>query len=190
MQSLLKPWDIVITDIEGDGLLPTVTQLHCSTIVCCLTGDSIDFLPNQMDLYKEKLYATRIRVGHNVLDFDGPALDKVIGYQFREQDWFDTLVLSRLLYPDLLGGHSLGQWGKRLGELKIDWRQVCVDLGYIKANDPKGEEFKLFRPEMVGYCNQDCKVNLRLLQRLMKYAGFTWETLLELQQAKIEWRKS
>lgn len=186
--AMIKPFQIAITDIEGDGLYDTVTQLHCTTVLCCTTGQSIDFLPHQMDLYKEKLSEVQIKIGHNVLDFDGPAIEKVISYEYKPEDWFDTLVLSRLLYPDLLGGHSLGMWGTRLGTLKIDWRQVCIDLGYIKANDPKGEEFKLFRPEMVGYCNQDCKVNLRLLQRLMKYAGFTWETLLELQQQKIGWK--
>ena len=185
----LRPFDVAITDIEGDGLYDTVTVIHCATIMCCLTGDSKDYGPSEIPLYLDDLAKVKMRVGHNVLDYDGPAIEKVTEFKFDPKEWFDTLVMSRLLNPDLLGGHSLGQWGSRMGEEKIDFRRECVELGYISANAPKGEEFKLFRPNMPKYCNQDCKVNLKLLQRLIKHVGWTLEDLLAFRTEEINWRK-
>lgn len=187
MSRSLKPWEVVITDIEGDSLYENISTVHCSTIRCVLTGESLDYLSHEMDHYREKLSGAKLLIGHNVLDFDGPALDKLQIFPYNQSDWFDTLVLSRLTYPDLLGGHGLDAWGKRLKEYKIDWRQECIEKEYIPANAPQGAEFWEFRPEMVTYCNQDCHVNHRVLDRLLKYVGWDYYTLLELQQARIEW---
>jgi hypothetical protein len=185
MSHSLEPWELVVTDIEGDSLYENISTVHCATIRCCLTGDSRDYLNSEMDHYQEQLGKALILVGHNVIDFDGPALDKLEIHPYRLSNWFDTLVLSRLIYPDLLGGHSLDAWGKRVGEHKIDWREVCVKMGYIPANAPQGAEFKVFRPEMVGYCNQDCRVNHKVLDRLLKYVKWDYNTLFELQQARL-----
>lgn len=180
----LNPFDIAIADIEGDGLYNTITQIHCATMICCLTGKAVDFGPDELPRLAKALSRVKLLVGHNVLDFDGPAIQKVLGHQYEREQWFDTLVLSRLLYPDMLGGHSLDAWGKRLGEYKIDWRQECIDKGYIAKNAPKGEEFKLYRPEMQVYCRQDCQVNLKLLQRLMKYCKWDLEDLIKINRGE------
>lgn len=181
---VLNPFDIAICDIEGDALYDGITQIHCATMICCVTEKAVDFGPNDLPRFKTALGRVKLLVGHNVIDFDGPAVEKVLGHPYARENWLDTLVLSRLLYPDMLGGHSLDAWGKRLGEQKIDWRQECIDKGYIAANAPKGEEFKLFRPEMQGYCHQDCRVNLRLLQRLMKYCGWKIEDLININRGE------
>ncbi len=63
----------------------------------------------------------------------------------------DTLILSRLLNPQIEGGHSLRAWGQRLGDHKIDFTDY--DNGLTK--------------EMQEYCIQDVKLTKDLYQHLM-----------------------
>lgn len=184
----MKPFSLIVADIEANGLYDTVTEFHCGTIVDCYTGESQDF--RSLEEFVDALDRATLIVGHNIIDFDLPAVSKLSAeFKWSLESAFDTLVLSRLLYPDLPGGHSLDEWGKRLGEHKTDYRQVCIDKGYIDARAPKGEEFRVWRPEMSLYCNQDCKVNLRLLMRLIKYTGWSLDELVTICQRRIVWTK-
>ena len=54
----------------------------------------------------------------------------------------DTLLLSRLSYPDRDGGHSLDAWGKRLGMFKGDYTDHDSPLDDTKAD----------------YCKQDIRI--------------------------------
>lgn len=78
----------------------------------------------------------------------------------------DTLILSRLFYPDRFGGHSLKAWGRELGYKKIDYRQLCIDKGYIAKNAEKGEEFKEFHKEMIEYCETNVEVTEKIFKSL------------------------
>lgn len=85
----------------------------------------------------------------------------------------DVLIWSRLFNPERYGGHSLKAWGERLGEFKDDYRQKCIEAGYIAPNAPKGEEFSRWTPLLKSYCFQDCKVTqLVYLELFKEYAGY------------------
>ena len=60
-------------------------------------------------------------IGHNIIGFDAPVLEKQWSLQIPKEKLKDTLVLSRLWNPSLEGGHSLDSWGKRFGDHKIDF---------------------------------------------------------------------
>ena len=62
-----------------------------------------------------------IFIGHNLLSFDVPLLNKLWKMQIPMERCIDTLVLSRLWSPSLEGGHSLGNWGKKLNHPKGDF---------------------------------------------------------------------
>jgi hypothetical protein len=81
-------------------------------------------------------------VGHNIIGFDGPILSKVWGVKIPISKVRDTLVMSRLLNPQLEGGHSLRAWGERIGEYKDDFTDFDGGLS----------------DEMVTYCKQDVTV--------------------------------
>jgi hypothetical protein len=72
---------------------------------------------------------------------------------------FDTLVASKTMNPDRYGGHSLDEWGKRVGVHKIDWRGEAIKLGLIESNAPKGAEFQKYHPKMLEYNEQDVDTN-------------------------------
>ena len=99
-------------------------------------------------------------IGHNIIGFDAPVLDKVWNLQIPNSKLVDTLVLSRLYSPSLEGGHSLDSWGKRLGDHKIVFSDYDAGLS----------------DEMIDYCKQDVKLTTTLYKHLvnsLKSEGFS-----------------
>lgn len=145
------------------------------------TKEVVELVKEQItkEAIKEALKGATHIVAHNGIKFDFLALklfgvfDYHIGYIDQDDTLFgnkvtfvDTLIISRLFNPSRFGGHSLGKWGERLGEPKTDFRQICIDKGYIDKDSPKGTEFRAFCPEMVSYCTQDTITNDKLLSHL------------------------
>jgi DNA polymerase I-like protein with 3'-5' exonuclease and polymerase domains len=59
---------------------------------------------------------------HNGLGFDFPILNRLWKTKIGLKQAYDTLIVSRLLEPTRLGGHSLDAWGKTLGVNKLDYK--------------------------------------------------------------------
>lgn len=91
-------------------------------------------------------------VGHNILKFDGPVLNRLAGSTTKlgATNCIDTLVLSTLYSPSIDGGHSLNAWGQRLGEAKIEFN----DWSHLSD-------------EMIKYCHQDVLVTAKLFVKLI-----------------------
>ena len=116
-------------------------------------------------------------VGHNIIGFDAPILNKVWGVVIPDNSLVDTLVMSRLYKPDIEvvlpkegkapTPHSLEAWGYRLGSHKIGFTDF--DGGWTQ--------------EMATYCEQD----VLLLEKL--YSHLTTVLVKEefsLQSIKLE----
>jgi DNA polymerase-1 len=151
-EDLSKLWAI---DIEGD-LIP-------STVIWCLCAVKFDTkeevrLRNPNDI-KEWVNARLLEghrfVGHNILGYDAPTLNRLLGTRIRVVDVIDTFVLSMVYSPSLYGGHSLGDWGLRLKHPKGDWF-----------------DFSKWSKEQEDYCLNDAilcmKVYIALLHRCFK----------------------
>ena len=91
-------------------------------------------------------------IGHNIIGFDAPVLEKQWGLAIDPSKLKDTLARSRLWNPSLEGGHSLDSWGKRFGDHKIDFDDYDGGLS----------------DEMVKYCRQDVALTTRLYKHLNK----------------------
>jgi DNA polymerase I-like protein with 3'-5' exonuclease and polymerase domains len=59
---------------------------------------------------------------HNGISFDFPILNRLWKTQIGLRQAYDTLVVSRLIEPTRLGGHSLEAWGETLGVKKLDYK--------------------------------------------------------------------
>lgn len=149
---------IYVTDIEGNNLYLKITLFHCAWIIDVITKERWGFRPDQLAEYCEKLGEADVVVGHNIVDFDCPALKKLNGV-LETKAVFDTLVLSRMLEPDRIQGHSLDSWGKALGCFKGDFGK-------------QENAWAVFTEEMYDYCEQDVQVTLLLYLHLCEKAGF------------------
>ncbi|MEK9695777.1 MAG: DNA polymerase [Candidatus Poseidoniales archaeon] len=92
-------------------------------------------------------------IGHNIIGFDAPVLRKVWNIGIPKSKAVDTLILSRLLNPQLEGGHSLKAWGNRLKNQKIEFNFEDFDNGLTE--------------EMRQYCIQDVRLTRDLYLQLM-----------------------
>lgn len=114
-------------------------------------------------------------IGHNIIKFDLPALQKVYPWLKPTGVVIDTLVLARLIWPELKetdpklikrgklppglrGRYSLEAFGYRLGNWKGDYSKMMEEKGL----DP----WASWNPEMQDYCEQDVVVNADLYGKL------------------------
>ena len=163
---MVRPWEAIVTDIETDALLEDCTVTHCSSIICMVTGDVKEYRPHQMEEYLEQLHRAKVHINHNIIGFDFPALEKLYGFTWDVDSCFDTLVVSRAMYPDRPQGHSLKSWGLSLGVLKGDFGET--------------NDWSTFSEEMMRYNVNDCIVTKALAERQLKALGWELEYLLEV----------
>lgn len=155
---------IGVSDIEGNNLYNRISKFHCAWIINPNDKtDQLGFRPNQFKEYIKSLQNDwDIIVFHNGVDFDGPAIHK-LDNSFKGCRMFDTLVLSRMLFPER-PTHSLKSWGIELGILKGE---------YGKSDEEDSESaWESFSEEMYEYCKQDVLVTIALYHHLCNVAGF------------------
>ena len=108
----------LVFDIEADSLTPT--EIHC--IAAVDENDkqyTFDIIDGNIEEGIEFLSRANKLIGHNIIGFDMPAIQKLHGVNLWHKDKvIDTLVLSRLLNPVREKGHSLEVWGNKLGVAK------------------------------------------------------------------------
>jgi DNA polymerase I len=182
----------IIFDLETDGLLDTVTTIHClgMTVANAQAGqvfaneEPYDCLEDALEIMSRAKSLT----GHNIIGYDLPVLKKILGWTpSKHTKIIDTLVLSRLCHTNLLevdakekmiptklyGRHSLEAWGERLGILKS------------KLGEGKDDVWSQFTPEMADYCVQDVSVTANLKYHFESLEYSEEATVLEHQFAMI-----
>lgn len=142
-------------DIETDGLDASRIWVICTKDLD--TGEVMQFL-NPSHVKEEKVrfieYCRKVSkfVFHNGIGFDVPVVNRLIGADcIPPSKVIDTLIVSRMIDYEVKNGHSLKEWGKRLGLFKgehNDWS--CLSQ------------------EMIDYCHQDVAVTEALFKRFKK----------------------
>lgn len=169
-------------DCETNGLIPELTKLHCLVLHDMDTGVREEFADQPgyapIELGVKKLERAQMRLAHNAIGFDERAIKKVYPWYSPEGFLVDTLVLTRVLWPDikrqldfglqkkgkipgnLMGRHGLEAWGHRLGKHKGDYAKECKERGI----DPWAQ----WSPEMQEYCVGDVEVLVELAERCIR----------------------
>jgi len=136
---------LIYLDLEANGLTP-------DTIWCVVTSENgVSTVHTTPDTLSEALRGSVSVVGHNLIGYDMPVLERLWGITVAPERVLDTLVLSRLYEPSKSGGHSLRNWGECLGFPKgdhTDWTQLSQ--------------------EMIDYCIRDVEVTEAVHQNLMQ----------------------
>lgn len=182
----------LIFDIETDGLYDEATKIHSLVIydtekdelISCANTygeDYIGYCDNEKIKQVNKGFmsitygllmlqeADEIS-GHNIIKFDLPVIRKLYPSFYPTGKLFDTLLMSKLVYPDigeiddklirkgkfpakLRGRYSLKAFGYRLGELKGDYCE-------------QENAWSQWSEEMQRYCEQDVMVTKKLFELL------------------------
>lgn len=132
------------------------------------TGETITW--KQANGLREYLKECTLIVTQNGVAFDAPLLNRLWKTKIKLTQCYDTLIVSRLLEPSKLEGHSLEAWGEALGTKKIDYRAVWRWLTYrVNADCYKGEEFDYPHMDLLEYyCIRDVDVTIQLYHHLIK----------------------
>lgn len=157
-----------IFDIEGDGLgeyhidRKKVGHKECSRIHCLVlrsypSGETQVFRHNAEENTIaegwEILRRADVVVGHNIIQYDLPVLQRLYGGEV-EGTVFDTLVAARVLWPDAkhhpFGGNSLAAFGKKLKCMKGDYTG----------------SWEAWNQDMEDYCVQDTLVSAMIFDHL------------------------
>jgi hypothetical protein len=148
----------IVFDIEANGLQPTKVWV---IVACDLSNqETVVFSGDTLQDFNAYIKDAEV-IGHNIIGYDVPVLERLLGTDFSSCKITDTLVLSRLTEPSREGGHSLDNWGQQLGF-------------------PKGEhsDWNTFSQDMVDYCKQDVLVNVKVYHALRGVlAGFGSESI-------------
>jgi DNA polymerase-1 len=177
-----------VSDVEANGLVdqsttdkegnvtPPLDRIHCATFEDLLTGECIQWTPDNIKEYPEFLMdEVGVVWGHNFVGYDNRAIKKVYP-NYRAPLTVDTLPVAKMLWPaDVLIGpdmkrfnagrmpakylkrQSLGAWGYRLGNYKGEY-----DGGWLQWSQA-----------MQDYMVQDGKVNVSLVLLMLKKLGWT-----------------
>lgn len=170
-----------VWDCETNGLLHEMDKVHC-LVLQDLDTDEVFTYANGLGYPSveeglRKLMDAEEHVGHNLIRFDLPALQKIYPWFAPKGLITDTLVLSRLFWPEigladdalikrkkmkpkLRGRYSLEAFGVRLGEDKGDYSEIMKERGL----DPWAK----LNQEMVDYNVQDVVVNRKLYDYALK----------------------
>ena len=181
-------------DIETNGLLDEVTKLHCIAIEDVDTMESALYADTHamntqgtLEQGVNRLMSADLSIGHNLIKYDHPVLEKLTGKSLPKHKIFDTLVATRLIWSNiksidnlrsynlgyLFGSHSLEAWGIRLGgSQKMQYAPVSdpdqpvydPDVKFPKK-DPRWKG-SIYTHLMGTYCLQDVKVNSELFRRI------------------------
>ena len=130
-----------VFDIETDGLLDQMTKIH---VLSYSEDNKTVIYTHDYDEMREFFLTRKTLVGHNIVRFDIPAVEKLLGIKV-EARLIDTLALSWYIHHDRLK-HGLEGYGEEYG----------VPKPVIKDWDSLSPE------EYAHRCNEDVKINNRL----------------------------
>ena len=115
----------------------------------------------------EYLKDVSLIIGHNVIGFDAPVLNRCWKTKIRLNQVYDTLIVSRLLDPSRETGHGLEAWGNTLGFHKIDYTAVWQWM-MDRKEEYKGECFDYPISGLLDhYCVRDVEVTAKLYLHLV-----------------------
>lgn len=155
----------LVFDIETNGLpRQGLSCIHCIVTKNIDTGEVLRY--NDVGTHESvttgvnMLAEAKLLIGHNIVGFDIPVIQSIYPFFQPECGLLDTLILSRMFMPDILGldfrirpigmpmklygRHSLEAWGYRLGDYKGEFGKTT--------------DWSEWSQEMEDYCEQDVHV--------------------------------
>lgn len=170
----------MILDIEGDSLTPT--KIYCLAYYDEVTGEE-DVLTDYEDMRRLLRDKNRL-IGHNIIRFDIPVLERILGIDLSNKEKIDTLGLSWYLYNDRTK-HGLDSFTTEFGLEKpkiADWENASIEsLKHRCMSDVKLNMALYFKE--VEYLN---KLYNNKTKSILNYIAFKLDCARE--QEEIKWK--
>jgi hypothetical protein len=144
--------EVSVFDIECNGLNPD--KIWC---LAYTENGKVKSTSSYEDMRKFFL-SSKILVGHNIIRFDIPVVEKVLGIEVKAK-LIDTLPLSWYLEPKRIK-HGLEFWGEEFGVPKPvvkDWNNLPLE-------------------EYIHRCEEDVKINDKLFTRFSKHLSEIYDS--------------
>ena len=156
----------LVFDIETNSLTPS--KIWCMVAKNIDTGQLYTFGPEQLEQGCDLLEKSNYLVGHNILGYDIPVIERLMGRNVVTDNTkvVDTLILSRLFNPTRSGpnAHALATWG---APSRLNFPKIVF------------EEYDRYSAEMLEYCIRDVELNLEVFKYLQKEGkGFSVQSVL------------
>lgn len=190
-----------VFDLETNGLLDAVTKVHIMVVRCLQTGRTKVFREHQMVEGLKYLDSFDRLIGHNIIKYDIPVLTKLYGYNRPWHHLLDTMVLSRLIWADIVaydltqrrnektffpahctGSYSLEAWGHRMGNHKAGYEG---DPNIADPAERNARKWECWNQAMEDYGVQDVEVTVDLWKRIVEKQWAPQSIALEMQVAYI-----
>lgn len=136
-----------VFDIESDGLLDECTKIHCLAYIR-IGSTEVKYLTDTEDIVRFFSQKDLTLIGHNIITYDIPVVEKLLGMEVKCKRVVDTLGISWYLNSskDKSFKHGLEYYGERYGIPK-----------------PKVEDWDNLPLEVyVDRCIEDVKINFTL----------------------------
>jgi DNA polymerase I-like protein with 3'-5' exonuclease and polymerase domains len=150
---------MIVFDVEADGLLDEATKIHCLSYTA--DGKSLRTIYNY-DNMRELLLSQSILIGHNIVRYDVPLLEKILDIKI-DAHLYDTLPMSWVLNTNR-PKHGLESFGEDFGIPKpkvLDWHNLSPQ-------------------EYAHRCQEDVKINWYLWQDMHERFMFLYKKKNEL----------
>ena len=137
---------MIVFDIETNGLNPD--RIHCLSYT--VNGEDIKTLYDYSQMTELLLNAKHL-IGHNIIRYDIPVLERILNLNLSDIQLFDTLPMSWVINLNR-SKHGLESFGEEFGIPKpvvSDWENLSLE-------------------EYGHRCEEDVKINWRLWQDLLK----------------------
>lgn len=145
---------MIVFDVEADNLLDDATKIHCLSYTS--DGTNYDTLYDYSDM-SNLILSQKGLVGHNIVRYDVPLLEKILGIKVKAQ-LFDTLPMSWVLNFSR-SRHNLDSFGE--------------DFGIPK---PQIDDWVNLAPEVYAHrCVEDVKISWKLWKNLLTRFMFIYK---------------
>ena len=180
----------MVFDLETNGLLNDATHIHCISLYWEEDdrlesfndepyGDGTQSIKEDAPMGSNYSITTGISwletadilVGHNIIGFDIPIIQRLYPWFNPRGIIIDTLLLSRLYHPNLFDIDKARNWNHM--PLQLYGRHSLEAYGYrlneYKGNFGKTTDWSEWSQEMQDYCEQDVIVTTKLCKHFHKY---------------------
>lgn len=165
---------MIIGDMETDDLWPEVSKIHCCVFYNIETGETISFVPSRwvkenlrpLSELPDFIRSIKKLSMHNGIGFDLKVWRELLGLEYKEE-YFDTLLASRILWPDKTPHKYINEKGK---EVSAKSAHGVENWGLeFNISKPAHEDWSEFSLEMLHRCTEDVRIQTRLYRHIIKY---------------------